>query len=259
VTAKPQTTRSRILGIHGVPGAQIAFLDTPGRHESAKPLNVALNEVVQEVAEGCDLGLVMVDLRRGWEPIHQSLVDGLSARGTPFVLVASKLDLAPGAPDPWPDEVGRRAEARVRVSAETGEGLDALVAALVAALPESPPLYPEDELTDRPLRWLAAELIREAVFEELGQELPYQIAVEVVDFDESRPDLVRIRANVLVLRDSQKRIVVGRGGEVVKAIGTRARHQIERLLDSKVFLELRVKIDPKWLKNPKRIKSLGYV
>ncbi|MGH0036485.1 MAG: GTPase Era [Myxococcota bacterium] len=259
VTAKPQTTRSRILGIHSVAGAQIAFVDTPGRHESGKPLNVALNEVVTEVAEGCDLGLVLVDLRRGWEPIHQSLVDELRARGTPYILAGSKCDLAPEAPEPWPAEVGEGAVARLRLSARTGEGLDALEAALVEALPDSPPLYPEDELTDRPLRWLAAELVREALFEELGQELPYQMAVEVVEFDESRAELVRIRANVLVLRDSQKRIVVGRGGEVVKAIGTRARAQIEKLVGTKVFLELRVKIDPRWLKNPKRIKSLGYV
>jgi GTP-binding protein Era len=259
VTAKPQTTRSRILGIHSTDGAQIAFVDTPGRHESGKPLNVALNEAVEEAAHGCDVGLVLVDCTRGWEPIHQSLVDDLVARRIPFVLAASKADLAPDAGDPWPAAVARQAAACVRISARTGRGLDALEAALVAALPESPPLYPEDELTDKPLRWLAAELVREALFEELGQELPYQMAVEVVEFDESRPDLVRIRAHILVLRDSQKRIVVGRGGEVVKTIGSRARAQIEKLVGSKVYLELRVKIDPRWLKNPRRIKSLGYV
>ncbi len=264
VTAKPQTTRSRILGIHTIEGAQIVFVDTPGRHEGGKPLNVALNEAVGEAAEGCDLGLVLVDLTRGWEPIHQSLVDELRQRGTGYLLVGSKLDRAvdgaggPDGADPWPADVGRDARATLRLSARTGEGLDALQDALVAALPESPPLYPEDELTDRPLRWLAAELVREAVFEELGQELPYQMAVDVVEFDEKRPDIVRIRANILVLRDSQKRIVVGRGGEVVKAIGTRARRQIEQLVGNKVYLELRVKIDPGWLKNPRRIKALGY-
>ena len=98
VTAKPQTTRSRILGIHRVAGAQIAFVDTPGRHESGRPLNVALNEAVAEAAEGCDLGLVLVDLRRGWEPVHQSLVEELAARKTPYILVASKCVLAPEAP-----------------------------------------------------------------------------------------------------------------------------------------------------------------
>jgi len=258
VSARPQTTRSRILGIHSEAGAQIVFVDTPGRHTGAKPLNLALNEAVGEAAAGCDLAMVLVDLSRGWEPVHDSLVADLEARRAPFLLVATKQDLAPGAGDPWPEATGQRAVARLRVSARTGEGLDALRSALVLALPESPPLYPEDELTDRPVRWLAAELVREAVFEELGQELPYQIAVDVVDFDESRPDLVRIRALILVLRDSQKRIVVGAGGAVVKAIGVKARRQIEALVGSKVHLELRVKVDPRWLKSRTRIRSLGY-
>ena len=136
--------------------------------------------------------------------------------------------------------------------------VSALLDALVAVLPESPSLYPEDELSDRPLRFLAAELVREAAFETLAQELPYSLAVEVVDFDESRTDLVRIRANLLVERASQKQIVIGRGGEVVKKIGVRARREIEKLVGGKVHLELWVKVEPKWSKRPGRLKSLGY-
>ncbi len=258
VTAKPQTTRSRILGIHRAPGAQIAFVDTPGRHTGSRPLNAALNEAVREAAEGCDVGLLLVDLTRGWEEIHQSLHDELAARGTPVVVAGTKADLPGADRGSWPPPGATGANACLKVSARRGHGLDALVDALVAALPESPPLYPEDELTDRPVRWLVAELVREAVFEELVQELPYQIAVEVVEFDESRPDRVRIRANLLVVRDSQKRIVVGSGGSVIKRIGVRARREIEAFLGLPVHLELWVKIDPRWLKNPKRIKSLGY-
>jgi GTP-binding protein Era len=128
----------------------------------------------------------------------------------------------------------------------------------VALLPESPPFYPEDELTDRPLRFLAAEAVREAAFEILEQELPYRIAVEVTEFDESDPQIVRIRANILVERESQKRIVVGAGGARIKEIGMRARREIERLVGKKVHLALWVKPEPDWARKPKRLKSLGY-
>jgi GTP-binding protein Era len=258
VTAKPQTTRSRILGIFNVPGAQILLLDTPGLHESTKPLNVALNDAVEEAARDCDVALLLVDLTRGWLAIHDTLFDGLRERGAPVFLVGTKSDLSGPDGGVWPlPQAGDAAGAR-RISAKRDIGIDGLVREIVAHLPESPALYPGEELTDRSVRWLAAELVREALFEELGQELPYSMAVEVVEFDESRADLVRIRANLLVERDSQKRIVVGRNGEMVKRIGSKARRQIEKLLDSKVYLELFVKLDPKWLKNPKRIESLGY-
>ena len=129
---------------------------------------------------------------------------------------------------------------------------------MAGRLPLSPPLYPEEILTDRPVRWLVAELIREAAFEALQQELPYAVAVEVVRFDESRDDRVHIDANLLVVRDSQKRIVVGRGGEVVKRISMAARKGAEELLDMPVGLRLFVKIDPDWLRKPRRIAGLGY-
>ena len=156
----------------------------------------------------------------------------------------------------WPPE---GCDATLRTSAATGEGLDALVRAVVERLPESPPLYPEDEISDRPLRFLVAELVREAAFEELEQEVPYALAVEVEQYDESRPDLHRIRANLIVERPSQKQIVIGRGGSRIKAIGTRARREIERLVDTRVHLELWVKVEPRWTRKPARIKSLGYV
>ena len=136
--------------------------------------------------------------------------------------------------------------------------IEELLGATVALLPEGPALYPEDERTDRPLRFLAAELVREAAFDALGQEIPYSLAVEIDRFDESNPARVQIDARLLVERDSQKRIVVGAGGEMVKRIGTRARLDIERLLDTRVHLALWVKVDPRWSKHPKRLKSLGY-
>ena len=256
VTAKPQTTRSRILGIHSLAHAQIVFVDTPGLHTSQKALNTALNRQVVEAALGCDVALLLADLRVGWTAAHEELRGRLAAVSTPTVAVGTKLDLPRAADAPWPPPDFALG---VRISAHSGEGVPALLEAVVAALPESPPLYPEETLSDRSLRFLAGELVREAAFDALAEELPYSLAVEVVDFDESRPDLVRIRANLLVERKSQKQIVIGTGGAVIKRIGIRARRGIEKLLDGRVHLELWVKVEPRWAKRPNRIKALGYV
>jgi GTP-binding protein Era len=254
VTAKPQTTRSRLLGILSLEGAQLVLLDTPGMHAVARPLNIALNEIVDAAADGCDVALLLVDLTRGWEAEHAELAGRLGAQGTPFVVVGTKSDRAGAAAAEWPEA----APQPLCVSARTGAGIDALLERTRALLPESPPLYPEDELSDRPMRFLGAELVREAAFEVLEQELPYALAVEVVEWDEKRADLLRIRANLLVERASQKQIVIGRDGRVIKAIGVRARREIEKLVGCKVHLSLWVKLEPKWSRRPKRLKSLGY-
>jgi GTP-binding protein Era len=260
VTAKPQTTRSRILGIHPLPGAQIVFVDTPGLHRSQKLLGTVLNEAVAEAARDSDLALLLVDRLKGWSPAHDALLTTLRTAGTPVIGVGTKLDRVGELTEPpaWPPPGASGPVGWHTVSSRTGEGIDALLTAIVARLPESPPLYPEDDLTDRPLRWLAAELVREALFEELQQELPYGMAVEVVEFDESDPACVRIRANLLVVRGSQKRIVVGSGGRQIKRIGVRARREIEALLGARVHLDLWVKVDAQWARNKGRIEELGY-
>lgn len=250
VTPKPQTTRSRILGIVTLPGAQLLLFDTPGFHEGGKALNRALNATVEEVAQDCDAALLLVDPGQGFGAPEAELRARLEERGRPVLVVATKADRAGPPPPP---------EADLAVSARTGEGVDALLAALVARLPEGPPLHDPDALTDRPLRFLAAELIREAVFEELEEELPYETAVEIETFDEaSRPDRVLIRATLLVERRSQKGMVVGKGGAKIRAIGIRARQGLETLLERPVRLELWVKQEAGWSKRPKRLKSLGY-
>jgi GTP-binding protein Era len=254
VTDKPQTTRSRILGVLTRDDAQFVLLDTPGFHSGEKALNLALNEIVDEVARGCDVALLLVDLLRGWDDEHAELAQRLAKAGTPLVVVGTKSDRADRSRPEWP---AAAPEPQI-VSARTGSGVEALLERVRALLPESPLLYPEDELSDRPMRFLAAELVREAAFDSLSQELPYELAVEVVDWDEKRPDLVRIRANLLVERASQKQIVIGRGGQVIKRIGVRARREIERLIRRKVHLDLWVKVEPKWSKKPKRLKALGY-
>ena len=257
VTRKPQTTRSRILGIVAREDAQVLLYDTPGLHEGTRPLNRALLETVYEVAADCDVALLLVDPAEGFGPDHAALLARLAARKKPVLVVATKQDLPAAAAARLP-ALDPGAVRVLRVSAETGQGIPELLDALVALLPEGPSLYPEDDLTDRPERFLVAEEVREAAFEALSQELPYEIAVEIEDFDESRPDLVKIRAKLLVVRESQKRIVVGTGGEMVKRIGIQARLAIERRLGKHVHLELWMKVEPDWSQRPNRLKSLGY-
>jgi len=258
VTAKPQTTRSRILGIHTTPGAQILFVDTPGLHEGGKLLNTALNEAVEDAARKCDVGVILVDLTRGWQDVHQQLREKLVQFKKPAIVVGTKCDLVGADKRVEVPDGDDQPVATLRVSGLTGEGSVEVEAAIVEQLPESPRLYEDDILTDRPVRWLAGEFVREAVFEYLGQELPYSMAVDVIKYKEDATDLVEIHANILVMRDSQKRIVVGKGGAMVKRIGIRARLQIEQLIGSRVHLRLFVKVDPKWLKSAKRIDALGY-
>ncbi len=258
VTAKPQTTRSRILGILTLENAQLLLLDTPGRHESSKRLNRALGELVEEATADCDVALLLVDPSARWSGDDATLLERLAARSTPVILVGTKGDLPGSRSAAWPPPGADSAALPLQVSARTGQGIPQLLEEIVARLPESPRLYPGDQLSDRPLRFLAAELVREAAFEELSQELPYALAVEIVDFDESRSDLVRIRARLLVERESQKPIVIGSGGSMVKRIGIRARREIERLLATQVHLELRVKVEAQWSHRPNRLKTLGY-
>jgi GTPase len=258
VTAKPQTTRSRLLGIVTRPDAQLLVVDTPGFLAGTRPLETAMRAASEEAAGDCDVALLLIGPEAGFEPVHAEWLRRLEERHTPVLIVATQCDRPEAAETPWPPPGAAETAGALRISARTGEGIEALVERIVSLLPEAPAFYPEDEITDRPLRFLAAEAVREAVFESLAQELPYRLAVEVVEFDESDPALTRIRANLLVERDSQKRIVIGRGGAQIKAIGIHARREIERLLGRQVHLALWVKIDPDWLRKPKRLKSLGY-
>jgi GTP-binding protein Era len=258
VTRKPQTTRSRILGILTLEDAQLLLLDTPGFHDSPKALNRFLNEAVEEAVDDCDAAVLLVDPVDGWDEGHEALCARLAKGGAPVVLVATKSDRPGRAADPWPPPRVKGAVVALQVSARTGEGVDALIRKMVELVPEAPAYFPPDEVTDRSLRFLVAELVREAAFVELSQEIPYSTAVEIEGFDESGSDLVRIRANLVVERRSQKGMVIGQGGSMIKRIGVRARRSIEDLLQTKVHLELWVKVEPHWWQRPKRRRSLGY-
>ncbi len=259
VSPKPQTTRSRILGVLTRANSQLLLLDSPGRHVGKGSLNRSLNETVDGVIRDCDVALVLLDPVRALEDLQRELCLQLERAGKPYLLAASKCDVFP-RPIESPEGLATadRPTRVHRFSALTGEGVNELIEAVVNYVPVSPPLYPEDELTDRPVRWICAEMIREAVFESLQREIPYSMAVEVLEFDESRTDRVRIRANLLVERNSQKRIVVGRGGQGVKRIGIRARAGLQSFLGIRVDLQLFVKEDAKWAKSVRRLHELGY-
>jgi GTP-binding protein Era len=258
VTPKPQTTRSRLIGIATLPHVQLVLVDTPGWQQGRQPLHAALNRLAEEAARACDVAAVLADLASGWGEVEAALAAGARAGGAPLLVVGARSDLAPENPSGWPPPPDTGFEAALTLSVRSGQGLPEFVAACTARLPVSPALFPAEELSDRPLRFLAAELVREAAFRELGQELPYALAVDLVEFDEKRADLVRMRADLLLERVSQKKIVIGAGGAMIKRIGIRARREIEQLLGTRVHLELFVKHEPGWARRPKRLKSLGY-
>ncbi len=250
VAARAQTTRSRILGVLTRPDAQIVFFDTPGVHRGQTRFNLAMTEAALRAAEDADVRLLLFECGATWDAPEERL----AALSPPVLLVRTKRDLAPPSPVPEP---GRFA-AILEVSAQTGAGVPELLDAIVARLPAGPALYPEDYLTDRPLRWLAAEQIREVCFEVLREELPYAVALEVEEWKETQQD-VTIRANLLVERESQKGIAVGQGGAMLKRIGSEARARLAAQLRKPVHLKLWVKVDRNWSRNPARLRQLGYL
>lgn len=250
IAERAQTTRSRILGVQTLPDAQLLFYDTPGVHRGRARFNLAMTEAALRVAEDADVRVILFEAGASWDTPEERLAE----LPPPLVLARTKCDLRAPGPVPRPERFARVVE----LSARTGAGLPALRDAMVAHLPASPPLYPEDYLTDRPLRFLAAEQIREVGFELLRDELPYALAVEVDEWKEDA-DAVRIRANLLVEHESQKGIVVGAGGRMLGAIGREARQRLGPILGKPVHLSLWVKTDVNWSKRPRRARQLGYL
>ena len=259
---KPQTTRNRIQGIHNLPGAQIVFIDTPGIHNAKSRLNKYMVEVALSSIKEVDLILLLVEAQRPPSEQEREIIDVLAGATAPVFLVLNKTDLAgQGAVleliatyrDLYPfREI-------LPVSAEAGVGVEGLVELVKSYLPEGPVYFPDDILTDLPERFIVAEIVREKVFRLTRDEIPYSTAVEVDSFKEREDGgLVSIAATITVERDSQKGIVIGKKGAMLRRIGTEARIEIERLLATKVFLELFVRVRKDWSENPKILKELGY-
>jgi GTP-binding protein Era len=247
---RAQTTRSRILGVLTLPEAQILLHDTPGVHRGQSRFNLAMTDAALAAARDADVRLLLLDSGATWDQPEERLAE----LDPPILLVRTKRDL--GAPPPL-SQAGRFTDV-LEVSAETGLGLEPLIERIVGLLPESPALYPDDYLTDRPLRFLAAEQIREVAFEMLRDEVPYSLAVEVEEWKEDDA-AVRVRANLLVERESHKGIVVGVGGSMLKRLGSEARRRLADLVGRPVHLNLWVKADRNWSKRLKRARELGYL
>ncbi len=262
VSDKPQTTRTRIAGVRNYPDAQAVFLDTPGIHRPTHRMNVRMVDAAVESIRQADVVAVLAeatDTRAGRGEHH--VLERLSGIEAPVVLVLNKVDLVARPAllpliDAWR---GRRPFAEiVPVSAATGENVDRLERVLVTLLPEGEPLYPTDYLTDHPERFFVAETVREKVLESTRDELPFSTAVVVDRFEEAdERGVMRLYCSILVERESQKPILIGRGGEAIKRIGTAARLDLERFFDARVFLDLRVKVRADWRENDRLLDQIG--
>lgn len=258
---KAQTTRHRILGVKTTGSVQMIFVDTPGLHrETPRRLNEVLNRSGELAARDADVVVMVVEAER-WTSHDEHVLSIVKQAGCPAILAINKVDLIRNRSRllPYIDSIRQKHgwKAIVPISAEAGEQVDALEQEVATSLPESVFLFPEDQVTDRSLRFLAAEMIREKIMRQLGDELPYNIAVEIEQFREHR-GVTRINGLILVERAGQKRIVIGQGGSKLKRIGTDARRELERLLDTKVMLELWVKVRSGWSNDARALKSLGY-
>ncbi|MHB8895026.1 MAG: GTPase Era [Candidatus Geothermincolia bacterium] len=260
---KPQTTRNRIRAVITRENEQIVFVDTPGFHKPREALGEKLNAMVLSTLRDVDVVIFVLDGAQTIGSGDLFIAGELSKVGTPVIAVINKIDLLEPAKVMSQIEVARHlhpfAEV-VPVSSKVGTGIDILTGLLGRFLPPGPRYFPEDMVSDQPERILVAELIREKALELTRDEVPHSVAVliEVIKPREGRDDLVDIEAVIYVERESQKGIVVGKGGRMIKEIGSRARLEIEPLLGSKVFLDLRVKVEKDWSKNPEFIKRLDY-
>jgi GTP-binding protein Era len=256
-TPKPQTTRAPVMGIHIVENTQIVFSDTPGIHEAHSPLHERMVKAARSGVHGADITCWLVSAEHGVGPVDRAELPRLA--GQPVVVVINKIDAVArerilpaiaAASALIPD-----AEF-VPVSAKTGENLETLMDTLVARAPEGEWLYPAEELTDRPARFFAAELIREQLFRQLSQELPYHVAVKVDAYQERRPKTY-IEATIYTDRDSAKKIIVGREGARIKAIGRAARKAIESFLGHGVYLQLFVRVKKDWQSDRRFLEEIG--
>ena len=258
VTHKAQTTRQRLLGIFSDDHHQAVFVDTPGLLEPRYALHESMQAEVARAKSDADVILYVVDL--GWNSSLEHARDFIPPPGAPSILCLNKTDRV-GADELTEIEASFTEDLRwhscISTQATASSGVDRVRASILALLPVSPPLYPVDEIAAAPVRFFAAELIRETCFEELADEVPYATAVEIDAFREAE-EPVYISAMIYIERESQKGIVIGKGGAMIKTIGRKARGKIEHLIERPVYLDLRVKVMPNWRRRPGRLKLLGY-
>lgn len=267
ISPKPQTTRNRIQGVIHIPkkngkgGSQIVLIDTPGVHKPDSSLGRKMMVEVREALEGCDLVLVIMDVARKLDPRDEFALELVRRTGAKAFLILNKVDLIREKSKLLPiiEEYRRLYDFAevIPISALKRKGLEVLLDGILAALPAGPAYFPEDQVTDQPARFMAAEIIREQVLLNTSEEIPYSTTVIVESFEEGKR-LTRVGATIYCERDSQKGILVGKGGQMLKKIGTSARIQIERMLGTKVFLELYVKAEPGWRDSRRFVDELDW-
>ena len=272
ISPKPQTTRNRILGIINVPKqkgreeGQIVLIDTPGVathgvQRSGSSLGRKMMSEVREALEGCELILMIVDAKKKWERDDSFVLDLAKKAGTPVFLLLNKIDLLADKSKLLPLIAQFQAlhdfKEIVPISALKKKGLDELLSCVLKALPNGPRYFPEDQITDQPVRFMAAEFIREHVLMQTHEEVPHAVSVLIEQFEES-PRLTRIAAVIYCERDGQKAILLGKGGQMLKKIGTAARLDIEKMVGTKVFLELFVKIKAGWRDSRSFVEELDW-
>jgi GTP-binding protein Era len=262
VTEKPQTTRNRILGIKNVAGGQCIFLDTPGIHQGRSELDRRMVRTAIASGRDADILLFMIEAKSSLLEEDRQMIESLKgSKGIPF-LVINKIDLVKKeALLPIMDQYQKLHpfQAIIPISAITGEGVEILFDEIVKYLPESPPYYPEDMITDQTERFWVSEIIRKKVIQHAYQEIPYSTAVTIEEFKEHpEKNLVVIRGTIHVERNSQKKILIGKGGQKLKKIGEAARKEIEAFVGVKVFLELWVNVEKNWTRDSRALDGLGY-
>jgi GTP-binding protein Era len=251
VSDKPQTTRNRILGVKNYPDAQVVFLDTPGIHRPLHRMNVRMVDAAVDTIREVDVLGLVVDVTEPPGKGDRFVLDLVKNAKAPVFLLLNKIDLIKKARllpiMKQYSELGTFAEI-IPISASTGDNVDRLERALIDRLPEGEPLYPADFLTDQPERFFAAEIVREKLLQFTHAEIPFSSAVVVDRFEEPQTpkDILKLYCTIVVDRESQKPIVVGRGGDMIKRIGTAAREDLERFFDTRVFLDLHVRVKAEW-------------
>jgi len=260
----PQTTRHQIKGILNLENAQIVFVDTPGIHSFEDKLAAHLNTVAKRAIEGCDLIIYVVDMSRRPGEEEQELMRIISGQKIKTIMVLNKIDLGIKYFNLYIDSWAERVKGKrnplvyyIPLSAKTGKDVDKLRDTLLDNLPESHPYYDTKELTDFPIKFRIADIIREKLFLQLKREVPHSVAVEIEEIN-NKKKIVSIRAVIYVKRNSQKRIVIGKAGEVLKEVGSRSRPEIEKIYNKKVFLDIWVKVLENWQDKPRILKELGY-
>jgi GTPase len=267
VSPKPQTTRTRILGILEIssqksrPAGQVILIDTPGVHKPDSSLGRTMMAEVRQALAGCNLLLLMVDVTQKFGRENQFALELVQRSGAPVLLLLNKIDRLPKKDRLLPiiEDYRRRHDFReiIPLSALRGDGLDRLLEALLANLPQGPRYYPEDQITDQPVRFMVAEIIRQQVLLATSQEVPYATTVVIEQFEEGEK-LTRVSATIHCEREGQKRILVGRQGQMLKKIGTAARPEIVRLVGTRVYLELYVKVSPAWRESRAFLEELDW-